>query len=101
QYDPERGPLQAYLYGMARHRVLRRLERDRAFVSISDDQEDDSATDSRLIVDDDPLEELARNQTIDSVRQAISALPVHYREVVVLCNLQEMNYEDAARVIGC
>jgi RNA polymerase sigma-70 factor (ECF subfamily) len=101
QYDPERGPLQAYLYGMARHRVLRRLERDRAFVSISDDQEDDSATDSRLIVDDDPLEELARNQTIDSVRQAISALPVHYREVVVLCNLQEMYYEDAARVIGC
>ncbi len=56
---------------------------------------------SILIVDDDPLDELARNQTIESVRQAISALPVHYREVVVLCNLQEMNYEDAARVIGC
>ena len=101
QYDPARGPLQAYLYGMARHRVLRRLERDRAFVSISGDQEAESPVDARLIVDDDPMEEITRNQTIESVRQAISALPVHYREVVVLCNLQEMNYEDAARVIGC
>src|SRR5262245_27649231 len=101
QYDPARGPLQAYLYGMARHRVLRRLERDRAFVSISDDQEDDAPVDAKLIVDNDPMEEMARNQTIESVRHAISALPVHYREVVVLCNLQEMNYEDAARVIGC
>ncbi|HEY3134640.1 MAG TPA: RNA polymerase sigma factor [Blastocatellia bacterium] len=101
QYDPARGSLQAYLYGMARHRVLRRLERDRAFVPISDDQEDDAPMDARLIVDQDPMEEITRNQTIESVRQAISALPVHYREVVVLCNLQEMNYEDAARVIGC
>jgi len=101
QYDPARGSLQAYLYGMARHRVLRRLERDRAFVSISDDQSDDAPTDSRFIADTDPTEELTRNQTIESVRQAISALPAHYREVIVLCNLQEMNYEDAAKVIGC
>jgi RNA polymerase sigma-70 factor (ECF subfamily) len=28
-------------------------------------------------------------------------LPPHYREVVVLCNMQEMNYEQAAAIIGC
>jgi RNA polymerase sigma-70 factor (ECF subfamily) len=31
----------------------------------------------------------------------VLALPAHYREVVVLCNLQELNYEQAAEVIGC
>jgi RNA polymerase sigma-70 factor (ECF subfamily) len=26
---------------------------------------------------------------------------LHYREVVVLCNLEEMNYVDAAQALGC
>ena len=33
--------------------------------------------------------------------QAILALPEHYREVVALCSLGEMSYEQAASVIGC
>ena len=101
QYDSSRGSVSAYLYGMARNRVLRRLERDRSFVSITDDAEDDELTmGEKFITRQDPLAELTRNEVIDSVRQAILALPAHYREVVVLCNLQEMNYEDAANVIG-
>ena len=32
---------------------------------------------------------------------AVLALPLHYREVVVLCNLDELSYEQAATVIGC
>jgi len=35
------------------------------------------------------------------VQQAILRLPEHYREAVVLCELQEMSYEDAASVLGC
>ncbi|MBI3650979.1 MAG: RNA polymerase sigma factor [Acidobacteria bacterium] len=102
QYDSSRGSLAAYLYGMARHRVLRRLERDRSFVSISDEVEEDDPTMSEKFINrQDPLAELTRNEIIDSVRQAILALPAHYREVVVLCNLQELNYEDAANIIGC
>jgi RNA polymerase sigma-70 factor (ECF subfamily) len=102
QYDSSRGSLAAYLYGMARNRVLRRLERDRSFVSMTDEAEEDDLTMSeKFITRVDPLAELTRNEVIDSVRQAILALPAHYREVVVLCNLQEMNYEDAASIIGC
>ena len=32
---------------------------------------------------------------------AVLALPANFREVVVLCDLHEMKYEDAARVLGC
>jgi RNA polymerase sigma-70 factor (ECF subfamily) len=28
-------------------------------------------------------------------------LPAHYREVVVLCDLHEMSYLEAAEVLGC
>jgi RNA polymerase sigma-70 factor (ECF subfamily) len=38
---------------------------------------------------------------IASVRQAVLALPPHYREVVVLCDLHEMSYADAAEALGC
>jgi RNA polymerase sigma-70 factor, ECF subfamily len=102
QYDATRGSVSAYLYGMARNRVLRRLERDRSFVSMADELADDETTMSeKFITREDPLAAFTRNEVIDSVRQAILALPAHYREVVVLCNLQEMSYDEAANVIGC
>ena len=101
-YDSSRGSVAAYLYGMARNRVLKRLARDRSFVSLNDEAADEAAGgDARFITGDDPLAELARSETIEAVRQAILALPPHYREVVVLCNMQEMNYEQAAAIVGC
>jgi RNA polymerase sigma-70 factor (ECF subfamily) len=48
-----------------------------------------------------PLAELATAETLDELRQAVLALPLKYREVVVLCDLQEMDYVHAAAVIGC
>ncbi len=101
QYDPARGSVSTYLYGMTRNRVLRRLERDRAFVAMPEADDDEGYTDERMIAADDPLADLTRNEVIEAVRQAILALPPHYREVVILCNLHEMNYEEAAAVIGC
>lgn len=102
QYDPERGTLSAYLYGIARNRVLKRLAKERTMVSITpDDADDESSYDDLLVAPDNPLLDLSRHETAEVVRQAISALPMHYREVVLLCNMHEMNYEQAAAVIGC
>jgi RNA polymerase sigma-70 factor (ECF subfamily) len=102
QFDPTRGAVSTYLYGMTRNRVLKRLERDKSFVAIPEDDDDDATiAHERMIVRHDPLADLTRNEVIESVRQAILALPTHYREVIILCNLHEMNYEEAARVIGC
>jgi RNA polymerase sigma-70 factor (ECF subfamily) len=47
------------------------------------------------------LDDLTRAETIAAVREAIASLPPVYREVVVLCELQEMNYADAAAVVEC
>jgi RNA polymerase sigma-70 factor (ECF subfamily) len=38
---------------------------------------------------------------IGRLRQAVLALPEHYREVVVLCDLHEMSYVEAANALGC
>jgi RNA polymerase sigma-70 factor, ECF subfamily len=101
-YDPSRGSFSAYLFGVARNQVRRRLEKDRFLSPIYEDDEDrESPTPESLIALNDPLGDLTRKETIASVRQAVLALPTHYREVVVLCDLQEMSYADASTALGC
>jgi RNA polymerase sigma-70 factor (ECF subfamily) len=102
-FDPARGALASYLYGVARNQVLRRLEKERHFVAMTDEtaEDGDAFVSTHLVAADDPLAELARSELIDTVRQAVLALPVHYREVVVLCELHEMSYAEAATALGC
>jgi len=38
---------------------------------------------------------------ITLVRQAVLTLPARYREVVVLCDFQELSYAEAAVVLDC
>ena len=35
------------------------------------------------------------------MRQAVATLPENYREVVVLCELEELSYEEAASALKC
>lgn len=103
RYDTSRGSVAAYLYGIARNHVLRHLHRDRNSVQMFDEagEEESSPFVTQLVAQDDPLGDLTRNETIESVRQAVLGLPAHYREVVVLCELHEMSYAEAAEVLGC
>lgn len=95
RYDPARGTLGGYLFGIARHHVFKRLRSHAA-----DPTED---LDEALMgeVAPDALDHLTRAETIGAVRDAIASLPANYREAVVLCELQEMSYLDAAALMQC
>jgi RNA polymerase sigma-70 factor (ECF subfamily) len=98
-YDPDRGTLSGYLFGIARKLLLRQMERTRSDVPIENDTDDSLI--AELAVDDSPLDELTHREGIESLRRAIRTLPRRYREVVVLCDLEEVDYADAAGVLGC
>jgi len=101
-FDPSRGSLAAYLYGVTRNHVLRVFDRERALVRLSDEEgEAESAPHKSLVAHDDPLGDLTRGETVERVRQAVLALPTHYREAVVLCDLHEMSYAEAADALSC
>jgi RNA polymerase sigma-70 factor (ECF subfamily) len=99
RYDPARAALQPWLFGITRNFVLRRLDQDRPLHPLGDTHDVQRVGDVPSQVD--LVGELARAERIESVRRAIQSLPVRYREVVVLCDLQEVSYVDAAAALNC
>jgi RNA polymerase sigma-70 factor, ECF subfamily len=98
-FNPERGTLNGYLFGIARKQALRQMERGRVDITMEGDSED--APLPQLAVNDDPLADLTHRESIEALRRAVTALPRRYREVVALCDLEEIDYADAAAALGC
>ena len=98
-YDPERGTLAGYLFGIARKLVLRHLERRRTDVEL--DAEADDLVSPDATASADQLAALTRKEGIAALRRAVQTLPQRYREVVVLCDLEEVDYAEAAFILGC
>jgi RNA polymerase sigma-70 factor (ECF subfamily) len=90
-FDSRRGSLASYIFGIARNRVRKYVALDREFSEPDEDTPGET----------DLLANLTRRETIDLVRHAVLNLPGVYREAVVLCELQELSYEDASEVLGC
>jgi RNA polymerase sigma-70 factor (ECF subfamily) len=94
RHDPARGRVSSLLMGVARNQVLRSLSRDSRYTA-------DPAEGDRPSREADALANLTRREAIEAVRQAVLSLPPNYREVVVLCDLEEMDYGEAAEALGC
>jgi RNA polymerase sigma-70 factor, ECF subfamily len=103
RYRSGRSGVVPWLLGIARNHVRRWVERERPALSlVVDDAEPGAArTPTPLKVETDPLASLARRRDVAALRRAVLALPVKYREAVVLCDLQELSYAGAAAALGC
>lgn len=91
-FQPGRGSLRAYLAGMARHQLLNQWRDARRHVPLdeADDEVAGPGSDSRL---DD-------SQQQDRLWAAIRRLSWPQREALVLVDLQERSYDDAAAIAG-
>lgn len=92
-FQPGRGSLGAYLAGMARHQLLSQWRDARRHVPLDDSLDTDEATpasDARL----------TEAQRQDGLWAAIRRLSWPQREALVLVDLQERSYEDAAAIAG-
>jgi RNA polymerase sigma-70 factor (ECF subfamily) len=96
RYEAGRSTVTAWLCGIARNHARRRLDRAGRMLSLDADSGVEEPA-----VHPDPIGDLAAAQQIDALRRAILKLPVRYREVVVLCDLQELSYADAALALDC
>lgn len=95
RYRPGRSGVTPWLLGIARNHVRRALHR-RPTESLPDDDSSEAPS-----IDADPLAGLSQRRHVAALRRAVLELPVRYREAVVLCDLQELSYADAAAALRC
>jgi RNA polymerase sigma-70 factor, ECF subfamily len=98
-YDPLRGALGAWLCGIARN-LARKSRGEREVATDPAAFADDNAPMESHIDRDTPLERVLRGEAAEQVRRALAALAPHYRDVLVLCELSELSYAEAAQVCG-
>jgi RNA polymerase sigma-70 factor, ECF subfamily len=113
RFDPERGTLGGFLYGIARNHLRRRWEQERNSVPLPETADEldvilasgpaarQNSAGANVTAFPAPRDEFASGECVARVRQAISTLPENYREVVVLCELDELSYEAAAELLEC
>lgn len=94
-YDPSKGSLSAYMFGVARNLARRTKGKESAKAFVDDELELVEAPEAAI---DDVL---SSTESLDLLRKALLGLPELYREAVVLCDLEEMSYEQASRVMEC
>jgi RNA polymerase sigma-70 factor (ECF subfamily) len=91
RFNATKGSAAGYLFGVARNQVLKHLARAKTYVAI----------DAEAAVAVEPVtDDLTRAETVELVRQAVLSLPAGYREAVVLCDLEEVSYADAAAALN-
>jgi len=101
KYDVDRGTLGAFLYGVARNRIMKHLERTPRDLSL--DEKGDAGQESypELHEQMTPARWAELRERREQVRAAVLELPPEFREAVVLCELEEMSYDEAARALDC
>lgn len=109
KFDPLRGNLQSFLFGVARNLILKREEAGRRYVSASasasasagsgnEDEDDVEWMDEAAADGQEPSQRLFASQVAEQVRRALAALAPHYRDVVVLYEMHDMSYLEIAQI---
>lgn len=111
RFDPARGPVVAFLFGIARHRMARiaRISFRDADGTLEgpDAGDEDARTEivpagpGTVLAVEDTADALERMQNIERVRAAVFDLPRVHREVIALCDLEELPYATVATILAC
>ena len=103
KFDPTRGVLQGFLFGVARNLVLKREAAQSRFVSADrfrggDDGAAASHEDAVIDPAPQPPQRLLDQEQAETVRRALQQLAPHYRDVVILYEMHDLTYVEIAQI---
>ena len=92
RYDATRAGLRTYLFGIARNLARYKARSVRRLISLDQVEEASEF--------EDPAAALSTSQESRRLRECLAGLPARYREVIILCDLQELDYAATAAVLS-
>ena len=92
RYDATRAGLRTYLFGIARNLARYKARSVRRLISLDQVEE--------VSEFEDPAAALSASQESRRLRRCLAGLPARYREVIILCDLQELDYAATAAVLS-
>lgn len=99
QFDPARGTIAAWLCGVARN-LARKERAGREDATDPEDLANDATLEEARIDRDSPLERILKGEVAEQVRRAVGLIAPHYRDVLILCEISDLSYAEAAQVCG-
>jgi RNA polymerase sigma-70 factor (ECF subfamily) len=98
-FDPLRGPLPHFLFGVARNLILKLEETRQRHVALHAADDDEDANDIELPDDAPcPLARMLGNEAAEQVRRALALLAPHYRDAVILYEMHDLSYAEIADI---
>jgi len=101
RFNPAHGDLGAFTFGLARNFVHRAMRREHSHRNLFSDMPVEEHVEEIASASEPLIASLIRDERITEVRAAIASLPEHYRQAVVLCDLLELTYAEAAERLDC
>jgi len=100
-YRKARGDVGAFVFGIARNFIRRLKRRERRYEALPDDDAVLRLAAS-LVTEPEALQrKMMRDESLEQLQAAIASLPEHYGQAVILCDLCEFSYAEAASRLGC
>jgi len=105
-YDPDK-KFSTWLYTIARNLSKNALRDRKYFRDVSLEQEigaEDEAVRLKDVIADKsigPDEIVMDEELADEAQKIIDSMPLKYKEVITLCGIQGLTYEEAAKILGC
>ena len=100
-YREARGDVGAFVFGIARNFIRRLKRRERRYEALPDDDAVLRLAAS-LVTEPEALQrKMMRDESLEQLQVAIASLPEHYAQTVILCDLCELSYAEAASRLGC
>ncbi len=98
RFDPLRGQLQHFLFGVARNLILKQEQARGRTASLPEPDDGDDDTDANGACDAEPLARMLSNEVADDVRRALAKLAPHYRDALILYEMHDLSYQEIAGI---
>ena len=96
RFDPLRGQLQHFLFGVARNLILRHEQASGRTASLPEPEDGDDEAEGDCGAE--PLARMLSNELAEDVRRALAQLAPHYRDAVILYEMHDLSYQEIAAI---